>query len=288
MDISGALNNKPSALRACFRLLAGHDALKQLAGNITTEHSEAVQRALGPECCVPALLKYHRKSVLAPRACSQDDPQWSLQYCEDTVSQNKPSSIQVRSSVYRAFSRLCMQIGEAPTITFGDRIKSTYTNGLPGINVCAGDIIRVQCLHYEDMSEHFPIVAQVSPGSQFPPPSTNVGTLFCRVIVPFSRLTSEHSQQFWAAIFPCAKLRADRNSETKARFTLVNSLCFLKWDKTIALAAHVPVCPGTSCVPASTTGRLVHTSNCDLSSGTPFLYFLRKTISAKAGLDENS
>ncbi len=118
------------------------------------------------------------------------------------MSEGVVTSSPLRASVYQAFYRLCKSISGAPSLIFGDRIKSVHNNGLAGLNVISGDLIRVQCSNYDNMSAQSPIINQANLDQQFSIPDTTVGPLFCRVVTSFSRTTVDGRQEYWAAVYP--------------------------------------------------------------------------------------
>ncbi len=260
VQVQGALSGNPNSVRGCFRLLAGRDAAQSLSANVMPRITDAVRNALGPDCCIPALLASQRKSVLSPRGSCSGPKKWSLEKNIEHMTTQSNLSAQERNDSYRAFSSLCRLLRAPPSLVFGNVMRLRYRDGLTDCIITCGDIVAVRCTETPSNSQCSPAIVQTSSRQAVPNNSENIRLLFWGVIALFTRQKDDGNHEFWAAVYPCNALSdipvTDGNVPNRQMYTLNQRISFLELEPTIHVVAKIPVCGENTCTPS--TNKMPH------------------------------
>ncbi len=144
MVVPDALRGDSAALRCCFRLLAGREALFALDGRLRPEHYAQVMATLGPITCVPYELHTQGCTVLSPRLPNMD-LQWKIEEKIEVLSSLTSFSTEERRRTLTCIENAYFSDLENRTVTMGDAVSCTLPNGLPGPRFRRGDVIELLC-----------------------------------------------------------------------------------------------------------------------------------------------
>ncbi len=274
IQVAGAFACKTNAIRGCFRLLAGREAIAMLEGRVGNYHYDLLREALGPICCVPELLRAQAKSVLSPRANTSNHMTWVLEKNVESPQDSSPLSTETRSQSYNAFKIVCSITGSIASITFGDAVRCFNEDGALNFGLKLGDVLQVQCFNFRNWSAQFPVVSQFSSMMFTDQLSAPLGPLYWKTVAFFTKRSRNGVYEYWAAVYPCTPVphvyTRDECDFPWKRYVLSKKVSFLVLDKSVIPVAAIPACPDRPCPSSPSTDKISHCSPCDPFRGSPF------------------
>ncbi len=271
MFAHGALEADEKTVIGFYRLLSGRESTSTMIDRVSASHRDQVRRALGPPCCVPALLVKERRSVISPRA------QQGLWTECSWILDREAGGMTLSSGLRGQILELLQQYGLVDcvsTVQFGSHVRATANRGISLLSIKAGNVLEVLTYRPSDEAFHIPLIVHrnnVGPEFQEEPEGLSIWS----AAAFFRKICANGKSELWAVLHPCRKSATEGSTrglnKYSALYSVSPSICFVEVSTNLRKVGKLHDCSPGLCRPVQYKSEIDH-NDPSLPHSTSFFY----------------